>query len=278
MWAGGGARMIPKSNVHSHTTYADGRNTAEEMAEAALRLGFHTLGFSEHGHADYDDCSMAAAREADYRSEVLALRARYAGRLAILLGYEHDWLAPADLSPYDYVIESVHYVPAGGELFCVDHTPEILAEAVRRHFGGDWYAMCRAYFGVVCESCARTRADILGHIELVMKFNEDRSRFDDADPRYLKCALEAADCAADSGRLVEINTGAIARGWRTRPYPGEAMLRRLAERGTRVIITSDCHDARYLDCGFADAVALAKACGFRTAWQYRGNLLEEYPL
>ena len=270
--------VTPKSNVHSHTTYADGRDSAEAMVQAALRLGFHTLGFSEHGHADYDDYSMRPEQEAEYREEIGRLKAKYAGRIALLLGYEHDWLAPAPADAYEYMIESVHYVPAGGELFCVDNTPEILKDAIARLFAGDAYAMCRAYFREVCASCAGSRADILGHIELVMKFNERRDLFDDADPRYLACALEAAECAAESGKLVEINTGAIARGWRTRPYPGEAMLRHLAARGARVIITSDCHNYDYLDCGFADAVALAKACGFRTAWQYRGAALEEYPL
>ena len=61
---------ITRSNVHSHTTFADGRDTAEEMVRAALSLGFHTLGFSEHGHADYDDNSMTLAREGEYRAEI----------------------------------------------------------------------------------------------------------------------------------------------------------------------------------------------------------------
>ena len=65
--------MVPKSNIHSHTTFVDGRDTAEEMVLAALRLGFHTLGFSEHGHADYDDCSMTPAQEPAYRAEILRL-------------------------------------------------------------------------------------------------------------------------------------------------------------------------------------------------------------
>ena len=270
--------MLPRSNIHSHTTFADGKNTAREMAEAALRLGFHTLGFSEHGHADYDDCSMAAGAEPEYRAEVLRLQAACQGRLHILLGYEHDWLAPPPDYPYQYVIESVHYVPAGGELFCVDDTPELLRDAIRRHFSGDPYAMCRAYFREVCSSCASPFATVLGHIDLVTKFNERCRFFDEDDPRYLSCALEAADCAAESGRLVEINTGAIARGWRARPYPGPAMLRRLAEKKARVILSSDCHNAQYLDCAFPQAAALARACGFRTAWAYRGTALSEYEL
>lgn len=269
---------ITRSNVHSHTTYADGRNTAGEMIRAALALGFHTLGFSEHAHADYDDCSMAPAKEAEYRAEIGQLKAEYAGRLNVLLGCEHDWLSPANAAAYEYRIESVHYLRAGGEYLCVDWKRQILEDGVRRHFGSDPYALCRAYFRTVCESIEGTDAAILGHIELVMKFNERRDLFDDADPRYLGPALECAELAARSGRLIEINTGAIARGYRTQPCPGPAMLRRIRECGGRILLASDCHDADFLDCGFAESAALARACGFETAWEYRGAEPAEYPL
>ena len=269
---------ITRSNVHSHTTFADGRDTAEEMVRAALALGFHTLGFSEHGHADYDDNSMTLAREGEYRAEIRRLKAKYAGQLNILLGYEHDWLSPANVSDYEYYIESVHYVDRGGALFCVDNTREKLVDAARTLYGGDMYALCRDYFRTVCESIQGTDAAIIGHIELVMKFNEARDLYDDADPRYLNPALACAEVAARSGRLVEINSGAISRGYRTQPYPSAAMLHRIAECGGRIIFTSDCHNSDYLDCNFEQAAELARACGFKTAWEYRGSEVQEYKL
>ena len=266
------------SNVHTHTTFSDGRDTAEEMVLAALKLGFHTLGFSEHGPADYDDSAMPADQAAAYRAEVLRLRQKYAGQIHILLGCEHDWFSPANASEYEYYIESVHYLPAGGEMFSVDWTRPKLEAAIDRHYGGDPYALCRHYFDAVCASIEGTDADILGHIELVMKFNEARDLFDDADPRYLGPALECAELAARSGRLIEVNTGAVARGYRKQPYPGKTMLRRVRECGGRIILTSDCHNSDFLDCHFTGAAALARACGFETAWEYRGAVPVEYPL
>ena len=121
--------MTPRSNIHTHTTYADGRDMPEDMLQAALWLGFHTLGFSEHGHADYDDCSMPAEVEPVYRAEILRLRDRYAGQIDVLLGYEHDWLTPYPADRYDFVIESVHYVRAGDALVCVDESRPILENA-----------------------------------------------------------------------------------------------------------------------------------------------------
>lgn len=269
--------MRLRSNIHTHGTYSDGRDAPEAMIQAALKLGFHTLGFSEHGHTDYDDYSMTLEAEAAYRREIPALRAKYAGQIDILLGYEHDWLMPPTQDDYDYVIESVHFVRAGDELFPIDENRALLESAIERHFGGDPYAMCAAYFRTICESC-QSHAQVLGHMDLVMKFNEHRDLFDDTDPRYLRAALEVADSAANSGMLVEINTGAVARGYRTQPYPGPAILKRLAERRARVIFSSDCHNSDYLDCGFDDAQSLARACGFKTAWQYRGKTLEEFEL
>lgn len=270
--------MLPKSNVHSHTRYGDGRNTPEEMVQTALRLGFHTLGFSEHACLDIDPAAMSPEQEALYRAEIQHLQRSYQNRIHILLGCEHDWLSPADISEYEYAIESVHFVRVRGEVFCVDRGKNYLKDVIRRLYGGDPYAMCRDYFRTVCASCEGTGADILGHIELVMKFNEERELFDDSDPRYLRWALEAAACAADSGRLVELNTGAIARGYRSQPYPGPAMLRLLADRKAPIILTSDCHNADFLDCHFSEAAALARDCGFRTAWMYRGPELVEYLL
>lgn len=267
-----------KSNVHTHTTFSDGRDTAEAMAQRALELGFHTLGFSEHGPADYDDAATPADRETAYRAEIMRLREKYAGRIHLLLGLEHDWLSPACAPDYDYTIESVHYVRKGGRLWSVDWTRQKLEAARDELYGGDIYALCRDYFNTVCESIGATNAQILGHIELIMKFNEARDLFDDSDARYLGPALECATLAAESGRLVEINSGAVAKGYRTAPYPGKAMLRRVREAGGRVIITSDCHNLDFLDCHFAESAALARACGFKTAWEYRGKEQIEYRL
>ena len=40
--------MAILSNAHTHTTFCDGKNTAEEMVQAALDNGFVSLGFSGH--------------------------------------------------------------------------------------------------------------------------------------------------------------------------------------------------------------------------------------
>ncbi len=40
-------------NFHTHTTYCDGKETAEQMVQAAIAKGFTRLGFSGHGFNDF---------------------------------------------------------------------------------------------------------------------------------------------------------------------------------------------------------------------------------
>ena len=62
-----------RQNLHTHTTFCDGADTPAEMAEAALRLGLDSLGFS--GHSPFpDDWATAEEDILRYREEVLRLR------------------------------------------------------------------------------------------------------------------------------------------------------------------------------------------------------------
>lgn len=44
-----------------------------------------------------------------------------------------------------------------------------------------------------------------------------------------------------------MNTGAIARGYRTTPYPAPFILKELKNLGCGIIISSDCHDKLQLN-------------------------------
>ena len=67
--------------------------------------------------------------------------------------------------------------------------------------------------------------------------------------------------------IFEVNTGAIGRGWRTAPYPSEAILRELKVRGGRVCVSSDAHSIDGVACAFPEAEALLRRVGFRERWE-----------
>lgn len=232
------------SDLHLHTTFSDGKNSPEEMVEEAIRLGLSEIGFSDHAYTFFDErYCMAKARVWEYRETVSALREKYADRIKILLGIEQDFYAGLPTEKYDYVIGSVHYVKVGAHYVPVDESPLDFAHDVETYFGGDALAFAEAYFAAVADVVERTGADIIGHFDLISKFN-DAHFFDEQDPRYVRAWQAAADKLLTYGVPFEINTGAISRGYRSFPYPAEDMIAYIKKRGGRLLLSSDAHAAK----------------------------------
>ena len=257
-------------NLHTHTVFGDGKHTAEEMALGALACGCTSLGFSEHSPlppaADPDGWSMAEDDVSAYRSAVLSLRERYAGRLEIFLGLEQDIDSQAPSGPCDYLIGSVHGLWRDGYYLSVDESREGFLRSVRKHFGGDCLTFAEAYYQREAAVMERTGCQIVGHFDLVTKFNEGNQLFDTSHPRYKSAAMDALEALLKRDPIFEINTGAMSRGYRTAPYPSPALLRAIRERGGRVCITSDSHSAQTILYAFGQAAELARSCGFQETW------------
>lgn len=251
-------------SVHTHSTLCDGKNTLAEMAKAAFEAGAVSFGASGHSHTEipWDEGCMLPLDLTEYRGELLRLREEYAGRMDVLLGIEQDSLSPQPVPEWaDYWIGSVHNLRRPGGFASADYSPEKLEEDCRAHFAGDNLAMAEAYFSDVAAMAAR-RPTILGHIDLITKFNEEGRFFDEADPRYRAAALEALHAADPEATLLEINTGAMSRGWRTSPYPARFLLEEWRRMGGRIILTADAHSAGAIVHGYDRAAELARAAGF----------------
>ena len=258
-------------NLHTHTVFGDGKNTPEEMVRGAIASGCSSLGFSEHSpflpSNQPDGWSMRPENAAEYRSQVLALREGYRGGLGIFLGLEQDIDSPAPDQPYDYLIGSVHSVQAaGGRCLSVDESPAALAHHTREYFGGDYLAFAEAYYQREAETAEKTGCQIIGHFDLVTKFNEGGCLFDENSYRYRTAALEALRSLLERDVIFEVNTGAISRGCRSIPYPAPFLLREICGRGGKICITSDSHSAGTVTYAFDLAAELALHCGFRETW------------
>ena len=229
------------SNYHSHTCFCDGADTPEELVREAIRLGCPELGFSGHSHIPFDDCCMTLEGTERYKAEIRRLQKKYAGEIRLYLGVEQDYFGDLPTDDYEYVIGSVHYVYKDGRWLSVDESPESFCAHVESFYGGDYYAFAEDYYALVARIWEKTRCRIVGHFDLITKYNEDDRLFDTAHPRYRRAALAALDALADKALLFEINTGAISRGCRRTPYPAPWILEELQARGARLLLSSDCH-------------------------------------
>lgn len=250
--------LNPKGNVnlHTHTHYCDGKDAPEDMVLRAIDLGFCALGFSGHGYSVNDtDFCMSRENSEKYRQEILRLKEVYKNQIDIYLGIERDYFGEKEDFPYDYVIGSLHYAKApGGTLLSVDDSAQVMEEGVKTFFGGDYRAYVESYYETLGDVVEKTGADIVGHFDLVVKFNRGNRYFDEEATWYKKAALRALARVAVHKPIIEINTGAMARGYRDEPYPAPFLLAEIQRLGCPVILSSDCHDRQQLNYGFDDVL------------------------
>ena len=257
-----------RQNLHTHCTYCDGKNTLEEMVLAAIDKGFSSLGFSSHcfSNLSYDECGIKTADDYEaYLSEVEALKQKYKNQISIYRGIELESRIKDELYPnpdprLDYSIGSIHWFYLDSRHWEVDYKAEILLQA-KEAFGG-FRPLIESYYNEVIEFAKHSSYSITGHIDLVTKFSELNSFGFENESWYRDAALSAAESVVKCGKLVEVNTGAISRGYRTTPYPAPFILKRLAELNAPIIVTTDCHSANNIDIKYDETVSMLSSYGF----------------
>lgn len=257
-----------RQNLHAHSTYDDGKSTLREMIETSMAAGLTSVGISVHSPLPYDnEWGIPEERLPAYLSELRALQTEYAGRIEVFAGIEWDIMTVTDLSRFDYAIGSVHHLPLDTPPLCVDTSAEVTLDLLTRHFGGDADAMAEAYFAQYDAVAAQPYAKIVGHVDLLTKYDEQRAPiFDPLSPRYQKAAFAAMEKLVAAGKIFEINTGAISRGCRVTPYPSRELLCALREMGGKITVSADAHHVSGVTCAYDKAEALAKTCGFTQAY------------
>lgn len=269
-------------NLHVHTTFCDGKNTAEEMVLGAIAVGCRSMGFSGHTYLPFDNSwTMAADAISAYRREILRLREKYRDKIEIFLGLEQDYWSLPPEGQWDYRIGSVHCLGPEQGYCSVDSSLEDVSKSIQEYFGGDALAFVEEYYRLVTQVAERIGCEIVGHLDLVTKFNEGNRLFDEDSRRYRSSALEAVEALVQKDVIFEINTGAMARGYRSVPYPAPFLLRAIRKEGGRICITGDSHSASSLLYGYRQAAALARDCGFEeimvlTTEGFRPVLLAEF--
>lgn len=256
-------------NLHMHSTWDDGKCSIEEMILASKAAGLTSVGFSVHGPMPFENTwECPKERLPEYIAEVREMQKKYAGQIDVYLGIEWDaTAADLDLSPYDYVIGSVHEIPVpGGGTRSVDANPETTAACIRDCFGGDADAAAEAYFAELAKVAQRPEAAIVGHFDLITKFDEIGHFYNENSPRYQRAARAAMEKLVAAGKIFEVNTGAISRGYRTTPYPSMQWLRLLREMNGKVTVSADAHHTSGVTCAFDLAEQMVKEAGFSEIW------------
>jgi DNA polymerase (family 10) len=103
-----------RGDLHTHSTWSDGRNTIADMVSAGKQLGYEYLAITDHSERSWSSRKLAAADIGRQREEIENLRSRVRG-IEILHGIEVDIMpdgsldfADEILAGFDIVLASLH--------------------------------------------------------------------------------------------------------------------------------------------------------------------------
>src|SRR6201998_2579265 len=200
-----------QGDVHMHTVETDGRNTIEEMAEAAKARGYKYMAITDHSKNLAFANGLDDKRAVEHIARIRAANEKIDG-IKIFAGIEVDILADGDLdlsddvlAQMDIVIASVHSV--------FNQEPEKMTERLLK-------------------AIANPNTSIIGHPTGRLQLRRDAYHFD------MDTVLTAA---AKRKVAMELNA------YPDRLDLNDVHLRQAKQRGVKIVINTDAHHTSHMD-------------------------------
>lgn len=255
------------SNLHTHTLYCDGKNTIDENISEAIKKGFVSLGFSGHSYTCFDVSScMSKEGTLRYIDDIIFFKEKYKDEIQIYLGIEGDYYSNLNketdkLMGLDYRIGSVHYVKDKDSYYPIDNSSfgfEYLIEIY-----GDIRRITDNYYDNVIDMVKSQSPDIIGHLDLLRKYNKNNKHFSEDEKWYLDKIDETLSEIEKSDSIVEFNTRKMTKTNPELHYPGRKVLEKILNKNIPIVISTDAHHAGGIDYCYNEAIEILKSIGFR---------------
>ena len=268
-----------KQNLHTHSTFCDGKDSPEEMILECIKRGFNSIGFSIHSYVPYTKTvAIPLDRIESYKVEIKRLKEKYKGIIDIYLGIEYDFYSEGSLDDYEYTIGSVHYLDTKNGILGFDNNLESTLNYIDTNFDNNSLSFAKCYYETVAKLPTLYNFDIIGHFDILVKNNQLKKFIDTESKEYLDLAKGAIDALKGKIDIFEVNTGAISRGYRNSPYPEKTLLKEFLIKGFKPVITTDCHNKNFVDSYYDEAKLLLKEVGYKSHIVLINNKFEEIGL
>ena len=199
-----------RGDLHTHTTWSDGRDTLEMMVYAAKQLGYEYVAITDHSERAWSSRKLAADDVPRQRADVQSLRERVSG-IEILHGIEVDIMKDGSLDFSDPILEGF----------------DIVLASLHDHGGQDGASLTERYLRVM-------------HHPLVNVITHPANRSPAYSSGYELDFERLFAAAAETGTAMEID-GAPGH----LDLDG-SLARRAVASGVTITIDSDCHRAEAL--------------------------------
>ncbi|HEX2677262.1 MAG TPA: histidinol-phosphatase [Polyangiales bacterium] len=260
---------------HSGEFCKHAKGGLEAVVQRAIEAGFSHYGLSEHvarfRNEDLFPEEIAQSVTPDsllttfdaYFAHARALQERYADRIDLLVGFETERLPPGDWATRmrearsrtraDYLVGSVHDIDG----LVVDYKPEVTREVAEKLGGVE--EMHVRYFDALAELVTELKPEVVGHIDLIRKFDGETPAFGKRAWTHLERTLEAVRAA---GAVLDVNAATRRRGLGP-VYPLPEILQRACAMGIGVTLGDDSHGAHDVGVGLDACMQAITAAGYR---------------
>lgn len=278
------------ANYHVHSDYCDGKNTLEEMVQAGIAVGLTSLGLSSHFPLPFsNDWTMKQEKLENYLDDVKKLKEKYASAIELYCGMEIDYfvdrqdisdLAKTVLSRLDYTIMSIHTMgkTTGDCVFYIDESRQNFEQGIQEYYYGDNQAFIKDYYQGIETMVKRFEPDILGHIDLIKKYNRNNYFFNEKEHWYQETVCSCLDGIAETQTRMEINTGANMRVPGVGRYPSDWMIPEMRKRDIPITIGGDSHCVEGIVYEYNQAEVYLAECGYHEYWILKKGQWEAQPL
>lgn len=264
---------MKKFNFHTHSNFCDGKNSIEEMCQAAIDRGLEILGFSSHAPVPFkNEWSMSFSHVQEYQDKIKVVQELHKGKLQVFKGLEADYI-PNRTVPFadwyrmlrlDYLIGGIHFVAIEGSdaLWSIDGPVEPYDEGLQLHFQGNIQKAVHAYYSQMRDMVTEEKPDVVAHLDKITMHNAGRY-FTDEEAWYKAEVHETLETIARHGTIVEINTRGLYRRKHTDFYPSVSIIQQCVQMGIPLTISTDAHASDECDKGFELATDAILRCGGR---------------
>lgn len=200
-----------RGEIHMHTVETDGRNTIDEMAQAAKQRGYQYIAITDHTKNLAMAFGLDDQRAVEHIARIRAVNERVEG-ITILAGIEVDILVDGELDLSDSVLEQM----------------DVVVASVHSAFNQDKSQMTDR----LLRALSNKNVSILGHPTGRLLLRRDAYQFD----------FEAVLKLAGENRVaMELNA------YPDRLDLNDVHLRMSRERGVKVVINTDAHHTSHFE-------------------------------
>jgi histidinol-phosphatase (PHP family) len=243
-------------DLHIHTEYScDSRASMMDMCQAALDVGLHEIGFTDHMDLIPEDPCAGYLLLDPWWEAFETCRSKYGTSLIIKAGieigephrYAGQYSRMLEEYPWDYALGSLHWVGDS----CVFHD---------EYFTRSEDEAYRDYFAELNRMAQNAPFDILAHTDVVKRYGHNI--YGEYDPRRYEPEIRSVlrHCV-ERGIVIEINTSTLR--WSVgETSPGRPILDWYKqEGGEAVTLGSDAHQPKHVGSGMQDAILQLEKIG-----------------